>query len=1355
MYYNRDYGGGSGGDDNSLNEQSDDDMNQQLFQETNEPCSPSAQHPSRRRNRRLKTLDMDIPPVHRSVSCLTMRAPNNDYMAVGDTAGFVTIYAMHPVQRPVQRLESVACSEDRSYAQQQTIRQQLQNKKKVRLKDTPQTTIKAMSMVRSRIVLATACELECMDIPSASSLWVFPFDPARRQVVSLDMHPTTYDVLVSCRMSKPNKGGTSGDSDDSSSVTMPGPISPMLVLKHAYGNVEICDANSPSLVKSPFCTAIWDRSVASTSADESSTQLLLCSPMADETNDWKLILLQGGSIDQWKVKTKTKIPSATGGSSSTNNSSSSNNNNHIVSVPKVSDNDDDDDDDDKLSSELKVASGGATVAATKTPASSSTSGQSAIMTLRQSRKGRYTFVASARGIRLFETETLSLLHVYGDQLALHGRSIVWQDVVVMGKAPTQQYAKRHGANKQRFHSVGSKDSCMVECEDALAVWNTPKVGSHNSNRNDDDDDEEDILGQFIIGVPHPTKGPKELCEALHVWNSAHATSVPLLHLPLPELSDGVQSLVTSTNSSPISANTGFGDCLVLATQRGACHQWVPNFQSDFAGVMYPPGYQTLCDNIEYIEDEDELDKPTTESAESARSAPWERTNMHLQQLRQYSKDDGDDDDGDENQDEDVDVVDIMAENASDDDDYIIPCRPEPYLRQLVNRMDEGDNKKPGNANDDANKSNFFTTMLDILPQKEPAPEPQKPSSLNAETITFTTITLVAADVKSNNGSENPSSRPNSSRGRRSRSSNLKAMVKASIDPRLQAYMTSPQTQLCRGEGSDFVLPEIVVEETTTTMTTTKEDAPPTATASAATTDQLRVVSDSSEANTDGNETTSAAASVVVPTTVPEEAKPPATLSDEKAETKTPGKSAKTSEETAIFALLGLSPCNVMSPSENKTTADAPTAGDGTAASAANDGDAAAALQPTVSTAPAPVDVQKPAIQVQEKKPISNCAACMGRMVMHSCGKRALPIDYDEVIRKERIRREKEEEERKRIQKEKRRLADARRREARKQKMREIEERKRIQKENERIEKERRRRLDMASYEASSNYVDDRNREMSYSYDSRYQQTAYGEGYSSSHAATADHSYVAEIEVQPPPQQQRTLYDDPHDAVYHDGQQVHVSSERRSYVQMPAAQTFVQHLSSASATAPAPPPPQRTQDRSYSMLEHRQYTTSAYAQAPSPPPAASHTKSHDATPASWSKASITGTSDEATAQYARVAPAPSSYGSTSPQQQPKAASKQYRSSSVGMLSSAEGLAALASLAGQPGGFDSDSAATPHHPPASFEAAQSGGIPSYESIRSEQQQRSTPQMNGGMGFVQGYKHAEHNGNGSNNRTGYQLN
>ena len=65
-----------------------------------------------------------------------------------------------------------------------------------------------------------------------------------------------------------------------------------------------------------------------------------------------------------------------------------------------------------------------------------------------------------------------------------------------------------------------------------------------------------------------------------------------------------------------------------------------------------------------------------------------------------------------------------------------------------------------------------------------------------------------------------------------------------------------------------------------------------------------------------------------------------------------------------------------------------------------------------------------------------CRACKGRWVLHSCGRRAAPFDYEAAERVEREKQEKKEEQKRQIRAEKRKIADAKRREARKKKQEE-------------------------------------------------------------------------------------------------------------------------------------------------------------------------------------------------------------------------------------------------------------------------------------------------------------------------------
>lgn len=102
-------------------------------------------------------------------------------------------------------------------------------------------------------------------------------------------------------------------------------------------------------------------------------------------------------------------------------------------------------------------------------------------------------------------------------------------------------------------------------------------------------------------------------------------------------------------------------------------------------------------------------------------------------------------------------------------------------------------------------------------------------------------------------------------------------------------------------------------------------------------------------------------------------------------------------------------------------------------------------------------------QAHQEEPII-CAACQGRMVVHSCGKREMPIDYEAIARAEQERKEREAAEKHRIRAEKRRVAEAKRREARRLKKAE-EERQKLEEERQKLEEERRvRKLEAQRYE---------------------------------------------------------------------------------------------------------------------------------------------------------------------------------------------------------------------------------------------------------------------------------------------------
>jgi hypothetical protein len=964
--------------------------------------------------------------------------------------------------------------------------------------DTSQTTIVALAMISTRVVVATACELECMDVPSQTSLWVCPLSTDRR-VTSLDMHLSTYDVLVSCTLFPETASAT--------------PTSPLMLLQHKGSNVEVCDANAPILLKSPCCTAIWDLCVQNR---------LLFVALSGDDQELELVLVQGGSIDNWKVACKTRIPVKAS--------------NHATR-------------------------------------------------LQQSPKGQYTLVASSRGIRLYQTETLQLIHVYGDQLALHGKSVVWQDCVLLGGG-----GERRNRNSRRRRNHTNTTTMVqrgknLECDDWVkTMCTTTTTTTTTSDNNDEEDGEEEDkkeeLGQYVVGVPH-FKGPKELCETLHVWKVEHASVVPTLSIPLPPKSDGVQGLV------------GAGDRMVLATRNGQGHALLPKLESNFAGIMYPPGYLVLSDNLEYLEDEDELDQvlltnhhvgtgtTNTTTATTTMAAPMEHQDEDVDVLLMH-------DDMDEDlkeamrqslleqklqrervamKDVDVDVVNPIVDN--DDTDYSnwIPCRPEAYLRQAVNSAEDDDDDEEENvvilttttATDNAN--NDETTQDASTPQDSTTPKSLGPFFVSnilqtlghalpkqtkeddgAFKIAMTAKVVIASTAPGN------ANRP-SGRNKRGRASNLEAMLKASINPVLQRHMISNQSAAVDGAGSFYTMPVVqgppnpenenaTTAAVTPSPATSEQDPPPTVVfrSSLTMTSNLMTMNEETETaapqepSVNGSKEEVAKESSTTTTTTPgnygmhtieaaetkgfevefDETLPHATATEGPTVARSLGSlgsSLRPDEAAVALGLLGLSPCHRVLTS----TPDLPASSDADMEShimsaepkllvaASEDSYLSASLlsranlttpsngdfgsdsgsrsssqplnhvvyggdsNPASSDRGSVIadDVEASAIFGVSAKPEmnKNCPACRGRLVVHSCGKRALPIDYDEVAKAERERKQNLEEEKKKMRAEKRRVADQRRREARKQKQRELEERRRREEEELRLEKERLQRVE--------------------------------------------------------------------------------------------------------------------------------------------------------------------------------------------------------------------------------------------------------------------------------------------------------
>ena len=124
------------------------------------------------------------------VSC-TSFASDDTYLALGDTAGFVSIYTLVPKLLVVTRLTTSASIRE-------TLAQEtLPPSKKFGLyqkKSHPNQIDKIGMSSGKRIVVATKQEVELLDIRTNSIVWSFPLE---LPIHWLDIHPQTYEVLCS------------------------------------------------------------------------------------------------------------------------------------------------------------------------------------------------------------------------------------------------------------------------------------------------------------------------------------------------------------------------------------------------------------------------------------------------------------------------------------------------------------------------------------------------------------------------------------------------------------------------------------------------------------------------------------------------------------------------------------------------------------------------------------------------------------------------------------------------------------------------------------------------------------------------------------------------------------------------------------------------------------------------------------------------------------------------------------------------------------------------------------------------------------------------------------------------------
>ena len=678
------------------------------------------------------------------------------------------------------------------------------------------------------------------------------------------------------------------------------------------------------------------------------------------------------------------------------------------------------------------------------------------VTIRQSPKGKYMLVSGSRGVRMFEMETMELLRVYGENVSLHGKAMVWKSCFVLDnhlqqqlyQQQEEQYKLKGDDDNSRKDSDGNLGTTLLRQDRQGFVWieldnplgtllddETKKALSASQcleTNNDIEDDDSTWLHQvWIVGIPHPFRGPKELQETLYFWQGLE--KLPLFTMQLPQACGGVQSIYPIF--SPSSQSNSTWQRLIVATVHGECFELAPTLKTNFAGNMYNPEYNVIDDNIEYIEDEDELDKVLVqvmeedelEDAKEEVVAAFdfgsdvvdrelaEAIRLSLLESKSALKSRNDQPVGSATSDdvEDDPAVIVVKDSFDDKDDneVVIPCEPEPFLRQQV--MLDGSEAilDSGNLNTvdlSAKDAEFAREVMPLLPQSKFAQKrwekqitriEQHDGPLGRKTQ------FLLREPKQVVDSEDPSIQNavavKLGRGKRSKAGNLGALLESSIDPELRQYMVERDRLWVDGSGASLL-----------------DDAWGGSFAAASSSGDKNQSTAKNSANydteadrpTNGNSSSN---------------KPHQQFSDG-------GSRAMKPLAVNMDADAAHDPGLQISVIELKDFTDV------------------AQQYSCTNTIQIPLTLEEcgtfygqpsgtvVASSSNTERPLASkinfgCAACHGRMVIHSCGKRALPIDFEAIARAEKEKQDLEEAERKRLKIEKRKQAEIKRREAKKKK----------------------------------------------------------------------------------------------------------------------------------------------------------------------------------------------------------------------------------------------------------------------------------------------------------------------------------
>jgi hypothetical protein len=558
-----------------------------------------------------------------------------------------------------------------------------------------------------------------------------------------------------------------------------------------------------------------------------------------------------------------------------------------------------------------------------------------IESLRQSPKGKYTLVGSTRGVRLLETSTLTTLKVYGDQFALHGHSVIWQDA-------------------------------MFVRTDSSPVASTYIINNNNSNNTDNEDEAHWTTGVQVLGIPHAHRAPTELANVLHVWDlwgdsKIHTTIVG------PKTGGFAAALSIYENRGIVAAPVLDGQVVVLK----------PTVQSDFAGIMYPPGYRIMDDNVEYIEDEDECDvlvDGVDDEVDSDDSDEEElQTAMRLSMVK------------DPEIEEEL-MIDIV--HGGPDISVAYPSYPVPRLKH---RLDEGDTRGAvTEATPD--KEAWTTSTLKCMPHH---------------------AAMIIAENKPCTKEEFVAPQP-TVRQKRNKAAALEALRKASLNPALRKWMISKELWSL-GEGCALKATAAAAAAADTNATASDEN--------------INADAGPEESREEETPTESREDKELEPLQSVGESAFGTLVAEHSVESKGNGELSAPS-----YPALVVDPAtNLYRGNEADENPSVPMM----VSPIIDSDDATSNCIKVVDETKIADQVVEVADSINGSKHTmpegTHCAACKGRWVFHTCGARSIPVDYDELKRAEEEQKFQQEEDVKKQRAAKRKVADAKRRVMKKKK----------------------------------------------------------------------------------------------------------------------------------------------------------------------------------------------------------------------------------------------------------------------------------------------------------------------------------